>query len=89
MLDIMLLFMLSVVVFVSRLLKDNVKRIGGSATLLSYAVIIFFIFAAGEIVDKELFFEKTALSIILIYFMVGTCVVYVWKSVSKIKNYRD
>ncbi|MBZ0331984.1 hypothetical protein KZO25_16830 [Halomonas sp. ANAO-440] len=87
MMDLILLFILLLVYLMARLLEKNVKRLGGNAVLLAYSVIMFFIFALGEAVDKERFFEKTAFSIILIFAMVAICAVFVWRTVSKLQKY--
>lgn len=86
MIDLILIIISFLVFLAAKLLKENVKTLGKSITLLAYSAMFCTIFVIGGTVDEEVFFKKTAFSIILIYVMVITCAVYVWKAVSKLQD---
>ncbi len=86
MIDLILITILILIFLVAKLLKKNVKKLGKGITLLAYSAVFCTIFIIGGAVDEEVFLKKTAFSIILIYVMVITCAVYVWKTVSKLQD---
>lgn len=81
--DIVLSIATVLLFLLTKEINKNDKNIGEKKIPLIYFSMLFLVGIIAGIVDDEIFFKKTALSVILIWVMAIICINGAWKSVHR------